>query len=700
MLHPSDILDAEFHSRIFDAASALGPRADELGNNILPAIPELVHVFDSPRVTGALASLLGPGYMMHPHRFCHRSVPGRQAQTWHRDSFWGNWHPRSEVPYWVMAFYYPQDTPLELGPTGILPRSQYYNRDCGKATGTLFGCGRYADKDLVDGVPAEAWHVKEKPLSCSAGTVVIVHYDLWHRGAANLAESGVRFMFKFQFSRLISPSLAPRSWNCRNSEPNWERFFAEGPADPARTSADGDAGGGDGGGAAAVDADRALEAVLTQAGAQRVSQISRGKLVGLAVRSMLQAGTLAKAAATVAVEAAVKRRLAAEHGRFAKVRLVPVWQGIWERLCGGSVSVGSQGADRDDDGSNCGLSCLLLRGDEHEPIRVGTAWALGRRVAGDAQRAAAFVGALDTATSLQHRAVMQTLEAAGPAVIRALLTSASVQRSPLAVRALGRALDLDSTATCMSRKPLVGDRVVYTNGMAFTADDDKWELAAGDCAAVEDVDGDGDFKLKNPEGQVTKMWVLRKYWSYNAAQALSTDLVTEALELLGTLCGAEMETFAVGKGVRVRDREYEAWEGTAEKSSEWKFREEKEDADMRSCAAEALGCLRQPESAWALLRVAAKDPEGDVRATACHGVLRLLQAGVLDGQLEIILARLTALQQSDRDRYVVAYAAEGAHRAQSRLWCDEQATTLVRWCKFGDGWVSRGATPTGRMRRP
>jgi hypothetical protein len=269
------------------------------------------------------------------------------------------------------------------------------------------------------------------------------------------------------------------------------------------------------------------------------------------------------------------------------------------------------------------------------------------------------------------------------------------------------------TATCMSRTPVLGDRVFYTNGMACTADDGTWELAAGDCAVVGDVDEGGDFKLKNPEGHVTEMWVLRKYWSYNAAQALSTDLVTEALKLLGTLCGSEMETFAIGDRVRVRDSEYEAWkqgivevvsplkvrcEGTA-LSFEWTF-VDKDDTDMRSCAAEALGSLRQPESAWALLRVAAKDPEGDVRATACHGVLRLLQAGVLDDQLETILVRLIALHESDRDRYVVAYAAEGAHRAQSRLWSDEQASTLVRWCKFGDGWVSRGATPAGRMRRP
>merc|ERR1711920_1153687 len=102
----------------------------------------------------------------------------------------------------------------------------------------------------------------------------------------------------------------------------------------------------------------------------------------------------------------------------------------------------------------------------------------------------------------------------------------------------------------------------------------------------------------------------------------------------------------------------------------------------------ALGSLRRPDSAWVLLRVAAEDPEGDVRATAVHGVLRLLQNGVLDDQLEIILAGLIALEESSQDRYVVAYAAEGAHRARSRLCGEEKPSTLVRRCKFGDGWGS------------
>jgi hypothetical protein len=48
----------------------------------LPEIPELAEIFGSPNCHAALTTLLGDGYAMHPHRFCHKSEPGRHAQTW------------------------------------------------------------------------------------------------------------------------------------------------------------------------------------------------------------------------------------------------------------------------------------------------------------------------------------------------------------------------------------------------------------------------------------------------------------------------------------------------------------------------------------------------------------------------------------------------------------------------------------------
>ena len=141
VLPDTDELGPAFHDAIFSQVAALGPEAEVLGNNVLPAIPELARVFETRQCRGALESLLGPGYMMHPHRFAHRSEPGRPAQTWHRDSYWGHTHARDITPWWVMGMYYPQDTCGEaLGPTDVLPRSQYFSKDiAGEAERTKRG---------------------------------------------------------------------------------------------------------------------------------------------------------------------------------------------------------------------------------------------------------------------------------------------------------------------------------------------------------------------------------------------------------------------------------------------------------------------------------------------------------------------------------------------------------------------------------
>ena len=176
-----------FHQSVYAQAQRIFSTQGNPGNGILPAIPELADLFSHPAVTGALTSILGPAYMMHPHRHCHLTPPRQSAQRHHQDSYEDDQNVRHHRTRWAMAFYYPQDVTVDMGPTSVLPASQYYtSRDQAEKQEEVLLCGE-------------------------AGTVTIVHYDLWHRATTNRSDRN-RFMMKFLFCRMEEPA-AP-SWNC------------------------------------------------------------------------------------------------------------------------------------------------------------------------------------------------------------------------------------------------------------------------------------------------------------------------------------------------------------------------------------------------------------------------------------------------------------------------------------------------------
>ena len=196
-------LTAEFHHSIYRQIEDLLAAEGNPGNNLLPRIPDLQQIFDQPRVAGALTSILGPGYYLHPHRYCHFNPPGSGGQKLHKDS----WSRRHHRPRWAMAFYYPQDTPVERGPSGVVPGSHYHNR--------------------LDQGAAE----REIALAGEAGTVAIVHYDLWHRATPNSTGQD-RYMAKFLFVRLEEPdgpgwdaTGEPWSGNGHAAAPIWHSVW-------------------------------------------------------------------------------------------------------------------------------------------------------------------------------------------------------------------------------------------------------------------------------------------------------------------------------------------------------------------------------------------------------------------------------------------------------------------------------------------
>ncbi|GAA4859920.1 hypothetical protein GCM10023310_43950 [Paenibacillus vulneris] len=182
----------EFHQRLTEQLNQVYEEEGNPGNNLLPRLRDLQKVFDHPIVTGALTSVLGPNYLMHTHRHGHFNASPK-AGGWHKDSYWGYKKMRNHHPWWAMVMYFPQDTPVELGPTGVLPGTQNYET-------------RTFESDDVEG---------EAVASGKAGTFALIHYDIWHRSTPNILGKP-RYMLKFEFMRTEAPTSP--SWDCTDRE--------------------------------------------------------------------------------------------------------------------------------------------------------------------------------------------------------------------------------------------------------------------------------------------------------------------------------------------------------------------------------------------------------------------------------------------------------------------------------------------------
>ena len=210
VLQPS--LPANLHRAICRRLAAAIPADDNPGNNILPLVPEMRHVLEAPEVRGALLSLLGPGYFEHPHRYCHIEAPqsadgldypAKLAANSHQDAYTPLDRPRHHLLRYLRLMYYPQDTPQELGPTHVIP-------------GTQFNAG------LND-----AERARPLPVRGGAGTVSLTHFDVGHAAGVNFGAQR-RFMVKFIFMRAAAPQA--NGW----AGPEWAWTRPEQTAAPER----------------------------------------------------------------------------------------------------------------------------------------------------------------------------------------------------------------------------------------------------------------------------------------------------------------------------------------------------------------------------------------------------------------------------------------------------------------------------------
>ena len=91
----------------------------------------------------------------------------------------------------LLAMYYPQDVASNMGPTVVLP-------------------GTHMLKAMPDRMASQGNFKDQYTATVDAGSVVILHYDVWHAGSANTSET-VRYMLKFLFQRANLPDVP--SWN-------------------------------------------------------------------------------------------------------------------------------------------------------------------------------------------------------------------------------------------------------------------------------------------------------------------------------------------------------------------------------------------------------------------------------------------------------------------------------------------------------
>jgi hypothetical protein len=177
-------LPQELNERI---AQKLDGLEENPGDAITESIPDLNLVLGHPVVKGALTSLLGKKYEVQSHRHWHCKLPDSGFMSWHQDST----NNRDHYINRFLGLYYPTDITPEMGPTIIVPGTQFRNAPT----------DRMATYTNIKG---------QIPLTVKAGTVAFTHYDLWHGTAANRS-SVKRHMIKFLFRRTVDNTTP--TWN-------------------------------------------------------------------------------------------------------------------------------------------------------------------------------------------------------------------------------------------------------------------------------------------------------------------------------------------------------------------------------------------------------------------------------------------------------------------------------------------------------
>jgi hypothetical protein len=138
-----------------------------------------------PAVQGLIRSLVGPNPLYDHHAF-HKVGPQHiEGQVWHADNIID---PRMHFD--IQLFYFPHDTPREMGGTMFLPGSHL----------------RYVHETFIGRYQN---FVGQVPMVCKAGTLAVAHHGIWHCAQPNLTDT-MRYMFKIRINPTVRQKLL---WN-------------------------------------------------------------------------------------------------------------------------------------------------------------------------------------------------------------------------------------------------------------------------------------------------------------------------------------------------------------------------------------------------------------------------------------------------------------------------------------------------------
>lgn len=174
------------------------------------------NVILNSHVIGVVRSLLGKDFSLPEFLSNHRikcpvpvGPPGETGHLWHRDGVGGMGVPDLErvdfsesyavngAQNCLQVFYYPQDVPLQLGPTELVPGSHLIQSN-----------GQYEVPYFLNLVDCQGDVAGSYHRGAPAGSITITAYSIWHRRTASTGQ-GIRNNLKYRYLRNTKPH---RDW--------------------------------------------------------------------------------------------------------------------------------------------------------------------------------------------------------------------------------------------------------------------------------------------------------------------------------------------------------------------------------------------------------------------------------------------------------------------------------------------------------